>query len=169
LNVWFFFYLISTLKKNTAWKLKLFRKIIQVIYNIWDFNWIETLPSIFLSLFFSFLIFSFLSLLLPTPLHLEYIWLRVRVCVLSKTHEANVWLTKKKKRFTVHGPTINCVRNASRWKAEKWCFLARLSIQRLVHCSVNSVSCLHYSLNSGACEQCNNCIVHVKFFIFFYF
>ena len=28
-------------------------------------------------------------------------------------------LVNKKKRFTVHGPTINCVRNASRWKAEK--------------------------------------------------
>jgi hypothetical protein len=166
LNVWFFFYLISSLKKNTAWKLKLFRKIIQVIYNIWDFNWIETLPSIFLSLFFSFLIFSFLSLLLPTPLHLEYVWLRVRVCVLSKTHEANVWL--KKKRFTVHGPTINCVRNASRWKAEKWYFLARLSIQRLVHCSVNSVAwyTVHWKV-----EHVNSAIIALFTwnFLFFYF
>ena len=40
----------------------------------------------------------------------------------------------------MHGPTINCVWNASRWKAEKWCFQARLSIQRLVHCSVISVA-----------------------------
>jgi len=69
----------------------------------------------------------------------EYVWLRIRVCVLSKTHETNVWLTKTK-WFIVDGPTINCMRNASRWKAEKYCFLARLSIQRLVHYSVNSVA-----------------------------
>jgi len=126
--------------------------------------------------------YNIIFLLLRKVPIIEYVWLGVRVCVLSKTQEANIWL--KKKKFTVHGPTINCMQNASRWKVEKYCFLARLSIQRLVHCSVNSIAwytvhwavyhastvhwtveaCVHCSLNSGACEQCNSCTVHVIFF-----
>jgi len=115
----------------------------------------------------------------------EPVWLRGRGCVSLKTHWANVWL-RKKNCLLCMGLTINYVRSAGRWKAEKCCFLTRLSIQpwytvqwtvyhastvhwtveACVHCSVNRGGILHCSLNSGACEQCE---LHCSREIFFFF
>ena len=47
------------------------------------------------------------------------------------------------------GPIINYVRNTGRWKDENCCFLMRLRNSTMLHCSLNNVSCLHYSVNSG--------------------
>jgi len=103
-------------------------------------------------------------------------WQRGRGCVSSKTHWLSVWLRKKNYSLCM-GPTMNCVRNAGNLKAKKCCFFARLFENNhatlFQQCSMihwlNSVSCLHCSLNSGACEQCElHCSREIPLFFFFF-
>jgi hypothetical protein len=106
----------------------------------------------------------------------EPVWLRGRGCVSLKTHWANVWL-RKKNCLLCMGLTINYVRNAGRWKAEKCCFLTRLSIQpwytvqwTIYHASTVQWTGEAYSTVHWTVEHVNiaNCSVHVKFFFFFF-
>ena len=102
----------------------------------------------------------------------EPVWLRGRGCVSLKTHWANVWL-RKKNCLLCMGLTINYVRNAGRWKAEKCCFLTRLSIQpwytvqwTIYHASTVQWTGEAYSTVHWTVEHVNsaNCTVHVNFF-----
>jgi hypothetical protein len=113
---------------------------------------------------------------LSFKLYYEPVWLRGRGCVSLKTHWANVWL-RKKNYLLCMGLTINYVRNAGRWKAEKCCFLTRLSIQpwytvqwTIYHASTVQWTGEAYSTVHWTVEHVNiaNCSVHVKFFFFFF-
>ena len=79
----------------------------------------------------------------------------------------------------MHGPTSKSRAKRRKMKSRKMLLSGNST---MIHCSLNSVSCLHCSLNSGGMcplfseqgrhtplftEQCKNCTVHVNFFIFF--
>jgi len=97
---------------------------------------------------------------------------RYRLCFFKNTGSKR--LVNKRELLTVHGPTTKSRAKRRKMKSKKM-LLSRNST--MIHCSLNSVSCLHCSvsrggilycsLNSGACEQCKNCTVNVKFFFFF--